>query len=206
MINNSEERVILFDLGNILVRLNPVTAIWDLAKIKNPPEDLNLLWAKSAAVTAYETGRIKSLPEFYEAMGQENPLKVDYAEFSDIIANAIADPFPGSHQLLASLKEYYPLYLLSNTNELHWSICQNQHQLGAYFADLFLSYEIGVMKPHPAIYETAIKAINTDPQNIWFYDDNKDNVKKAKEAGINALLSFGGETLNNDLRNSGFLV
>ena len=201
-----DQRVLLFDLGNILVQLNSVTDIWDLAKIKNPPAEKNQLWATSQAVQDYESGRIDSMPGFYAAMARENPLRVSFAEFSRIVENMIDDPFPGTHQLLAGLKKSYNLFLLSNTNAVHWSICQEKHQLETHFQKLFLSYEMGVMKPHPFIYAEVIRLIGIDPQNIWFYDDNERNVIEAKAAGLNAHLSFGGKTLINDLRKHEFIA
>ena len=197
-------KILLFDLGNILVSLNSVDAIWSGG---NPdgPVDAHLHWSRSTAVRDYESGRIPSLASFYAALRQEADIKVDENEFYAIFNNAIGEVFPGTYSLLQELKEKHPLYLLSNTSEAHWAICRDQQKLDTYFTKALLSYEMGVMKPDPRAFELAIAAIQSDPQNIWYYDDRKENVDIASKLGFNAYVSFGGDTLINDLRNHGFL-
>jgi len=200
----ASERVLMFDLGNILVHLNSVSKIWSGAQSR---EDKNLeqRWSASQAVKDLETGRNNSLPAFLEAIRKDVPVTVSEDEFYKIFRQAIGTVPPVIHALLAILKTRYRLYMLSNTSFFHWSVCQDEHQLDRYFEKVFLSCELGVMKPDPRIYQAARQQINVCPENIWYYDDREENIREALNQGYRAYTSFIGTTLINDLRNHGFL-
>lgn len=199
-----QNKILLFDLGNILVQLNSVDSLF---KKEGQKEMLiDLFWSESKAVRDYESGRISSLKDFYKALKKEKPSVVSEFLFYDLFCKIIGDVFPNTRSLLSKLKDQYPLFLLSNTNETHWAVCRYNHQLDKYFNGVFLSYEMGAMKPDPMAFQMAIHAIGCNPQNIWYYDDRKENVKEALKQGINAYKSFGGDPLINDLRKHGFLL
>lgn len=205
MTKRKSDRILLFDLGNILVRLNSVEGIWADAGVRQALPATDQLWARSQAVADYETGRIQSLPAFYEAICEEVPITVNYDEFYRIFNQAIGDVFPETHAMLAHLQKQYRLFLLSNTSREHWAICRDMLNLAGYFEKTFLSFEMGIMKPDPAAFQIAIDGIGADPENIWYYDDRIENVSCAVDMGINAQISFGGMPIINDLRKNGFI-
>lgn len=51
---------------------------------------------------------------------------------------------------------------------------------------LFLSYQIGVRKPHPDIYRHALDTLGVDGGDCFFVDDLPDNIKAARSVGIHA--------------------
>lgn len=63
------------------------------------------------------------------------------------------------------------------------------------FDALALSWEIGVEKPHPRAYEIALQRLGATPEETLFFDDNEDNVRAARELGIQATLFTGIEVL-----------
>ena len=56
---------------------------------------------------------------------------------------------------------------------------------------MFLSYKIGMLKPNDNIYQYVIKSLETLPENIYFFDDNKENVEGAIKNKINAFQVTG---------------
>ncbi|NLO37697.1 MAG: HAD family phosphatase [Clostridiaceae bacterium] len=204
METTSSERVLMFDLGNILVHLNPVSGIWS-GYAPQANGNLEQRWSTSQAVKELETGRNNSLPAFLEAIRQEVPVTVPDDEFYRIFRQAIGTVPAQIHALLALLKKRYRLFMLSNTSFFHWSVCQDEQQLGRYFEKVFLSCDLGVMKPDARIYRLASQQIDVIPENIWYYDDREENVKEARIQGYQAHTSFIGNTLINDLRNHGFI-
>lgn len=204
---SKKDRILLFDLGNILVSLNSVRGLWTglPAGSTAGTTALDQLWSHSKAVIDYESGRIDSLQEFYAAIKKEMPITVPEDEFNFIFNQAIGDVFPETRQLLTLLSRRYRLFLLSNTSQAHWAICRDTHHLDVFFVKTFLSYEMGCMKPDPAAFQITIQEIGVNPDNIWYYDDRAENVIEAIKHGINAHISFGGNTLINDLRKHGFV-
>ena len=119
----------------------------------------------------------------------------DWLEVEDaaILAawDAILDPIPLANMAtLEALAGSFPLYLLSNTNELHMAWVDqhlaNDHGLSA-FGDLlehrFLSYEMGMRKPDPGIFDAVTTALMVEPERVLFLDDDPHNIATAKAHG-----------------------
>lgn len=92
--------------------------------------------------------------------------------------------------LLLKLREKYVVYLLSNTNEIHWKwSCKNAFpyrtfRVEDYFEKIYLSYEMKMMKPEPEIFKAIIEDAGIDPKETFFIDDSDINCEVARELGI----------------------
>lgn len=103
-----------------------------------------------------------------------------------------------------STKNYW-LGMLSNTTE---QTAAFNREMGyySYFTPLLLSYELGVEKPQRRIYEILIAAVDLDPENIIFIDNELPNVTAAKEVGIDAIHFTNADQLRRDLYDRGINV
>lgn len=63
----------------------------------------------------------------------------------------------------------------------------------------FLSYELGLRKPDPKIYQTVLQRLKADPSEVLFIDDMPQNVSAAQKLGINALV-FDKNTIKQEVR------
>lgn len=192
--------ILMFDLGNILVKLNEVTSLWPDRQPEPGTLSFSDRWSVSKTVHDYETGRIAGLDQFYQLACSELGITVSEDRFKQVFIEVIGDLFDETIPLLTALKPYYQLALLSNTSPDHWLHCRDELGLGGFFDHIFVSYELGVMKPDKRIYEQVLAQLKVDPQTICFFDDREVNVKAAAEMGIHAVHSFGGDRLLNDLR------
>jgi HAD superfamily hydrolase (TIGR01509 family) len=190
---------LLFDLGGILVRLGTVDCLWPGWQDEPGQPSFSERWGNSQAVYDYETGRIDSLSDFYQAARAEMGITVSETEFDKVFMSIIGEPYAETKSLLAALRGCYPLMMLSNTNEAHWRLCRDELGLDVFFDKLFLSFEMGVMKPDPAIYEAFLTEVGGNPQNIWYFDDRPENVEAACRLGIRGQVSRGGLDLLRDL-------
>lgn len=80
--------------------------------------------------------------------------------------------------------------MLSNLRKIDFEWFKEQYNINN-FDKLYLSYEMHLLKPDKKIYIEMIKDLNTDASNIYFFDDNQENVSCAKELGINAYCVTG---------------
>ena len=86
-------------------------------------------------------------------------------------------------QRLRELREAgHRLFLLSNTNDMHWQYCG--HQLDGCFERVFLSYEMRLAKPDTAIFAEVLRQAEIDASDTLFIDDNADNIAAAASLGI----------------------
>lgn len=203
MNNKKNLPILMFDLGNILFELDGVEAFWP--EDADQPALCQTRWNSSKVAYELETGKIAGFVDFYRDISKELDIHLEMAEFEKAFLGIIGEPFAGTEEMLEELAISYRLMILSNTNEPHWQYCLSRLPLDKYVERSFLSHEIGAMKPADTIYEHVVSEIEDDPENIYFFDDKEENVIAAREHGIKAYKSWGGEVLRHQLRDLGFL-
>jgi putative hydrolase of the HAD superfamily len=88
--------------------------------------------------------------------------------------------------LLLELRKKYRVYMLSNTNIIHFETAKkanfekNGHQLTDYFEKCYLSYEIGLTKPDDDIFEYVINDAQIFARETLFIDDSERNTEAAR--------------------------
>ena len=107
---------------------------------------------------------------------------------------------PYKADLLRELSRKYPLYLLSNNNEIariryHKLLEDLGVDWRTVFREEFCSYQMKMLKPSPEIFREAVRRVGLPPEEILFIDDSKTNVEAARSVGINAVLVPQGEDL-----------
>jgi putative hydrolase of the HAD superfamily len=55
------------------------------------------------------------------------------------------------------------------------------------------SCELGIVKPHPAIYRACLEALRCEPSRTLFFDDRLNNVEAAREIGMQAHIFESAE-------------
>lgn len=100
---------------------------------------------------------------------------------------------------LLSLKDKYRLFLLSNTNPIHWEKATRDYfpldgfGVDDYFEKTYLSYKLHLLKPDPLIFQHVLLDAQILPSDTMFIDDSPINCAAASETGITALCVSGGE-------------
>ena len=101
----------------------------------------------------------------------------------------------------------YELALLSNTNELHFDyLYKDYSDFFKNFKKLHLSYLMNLRKPDIEIYNEVLKYHNIKPENMFFTDDNQENIDAAKKAGIRAYTFKNVIKLKQDLADFGIEI
>lgn len=96
----------------------------------------------------------------------------------------------------------YNVYLLSNSNPVHWGKAEDEffpkagHAPEHYFDKMFISYRMGMVKPDPRIFSALIEQTGMVPAETLFIDDSAANCAAARAQGIKALhVTHGDEWL-----------
>lgn len=96
--------------------------------------------------------------------------------------------------LLRQLHKSYRLFMLSNTNPIMFEsripeLFRIQGiNIPDYFDKLYLSYQLGVTKPSPKIFEKIIADSGILPQETLFLDDSQKNIDAARKFGFQTYL------------------
>jgi len=190
-------KVILFDLGGVLLRLNDPIATFGLDIELSEFKDR---WLQSPSVRKYESGGMNH-DEFARNIVAEAALPYDSDEF---IRRFDAWPDRLFDETLIVLQAIPPKFhraLLSNINPLHWRRDEIEGQLTGYFDHTFLSYETGLIKPDHDAFDLVVKSFDCSPDEVLFFDDSLMNVEAAAEYGLHAVLAIGIDDVKETLEN-----
>lgn len=100
-------------------------------------------------------------------------------------------------ECLLRLRDKYRLFLLSNTNVMHWTKCSRDFfpycdwGVDDYFDQTFLSYEMHLIKPSDAIFIQVLKEAGIKAEETLFVDDSEDNCRMARTLGITTYRNVG---------------
>ena len=133
----------------------------------------------------YDTGRVSSR-EFHRRLQARFGLNLPFSRLRELWTEIFA-PLDDMEAVAARLARRYPLYLLSNTNELHFEyIRENYAALLQPFRAFILSYRVGGRKPEAAIFQALIRQAGVPPEQILYTDDKEDFVAAARTHGLTA--------------------
>jgi putative hydrolase of the HAD superfamily len=196
-----ERRVVVFDLGGVLVESAGRVALLALVPhLKN--EELVLdRWHHSPAVALFERGRITP-PQFAASFAEEWGIQLSPPAFLSAFAAWIRGLYPGAHSLVQALRAHHRVGCLSNTNATHWAKLTD---VQAIFDFCFASHITGHMKPDRQAYEHALQQLESPPENVFFFDDLEPNVVAARSLGINAFHVRGVAEATTAARAAGLL-
>ena len=193
---------IVFDLGGVLVDLDFKAAIDGLqqAGFANVKEQL-MAFDQGGIFQKFELGEMTA-DEFRTAIRENSTVTLTDEEI-DALWNAMLLEIPREKlELILDLRGKYMVYLLSNTNSIHWDyVCKNAFnyrgfRVNDYFEETFLSYEMHLAKPNKAIFEKVLHDANLLPEETLFIDDSEANCKAAEEVGIHAHHYHIGDDLS----------
>ena len=160
-------KLFVFDLGNVIlpfehrqiaVKLHETSRIQD----RFTPDDLfKFLFDRDRGlVNPYEEGLMSSV-DFFAKLREKYKLELEFEEFQDIW-NIIFEENTEVNDIIIYLKSKgFPVFLLSNTNELHFSYIMERYPIVHSLDEWILSYEVGAKKPKQKIYDTIFEKTDT---------------------------------------------
>jgi len=150
-------------------------------------------------VNFYEEGCMSSL-EFFSYLKERYRLEMNFEEFKGIW-NPIFREDEEVVQIIHYLKDRgYPLFLLSNTNELHMTFIEKEYPVVHVFDEWILSFKVGVKKPHRKIYDEIFKRIDIEKNETFYIDDVEGYVEAAKGYGLKGMVFRNAQELRDMLK------
>ncbi len=171
---------IIFDIGNVLLRFDFSLVTQRIAPFCSTAES-SIHSLLAPLKDELESGRIEG-----EAFLQEASRIIGYTGERSLFRAAwqeIFTPIEATHRLVEQLHHTRPLFLLSNTNDLHAEYFLSRYPVFARFQDAVYSHECGLMKPAASIYEHALGKFGLRAEQVFFIDDLAPNVEAARAAG-----------------------
>ncbi|HLH41356.1 MAG TPA: HAD family phosphatase [Bryobacteraceae bacterium] len=193
---------VLFDFGGVLCfhpgdeRFAPIAALFRLT----PRELIPLFWARRPE---YDAGRLDARG-YWSGVAQAAGRKFEEGSLAELVRLEIELWKNFDERVLlwaAHLRSRsFQTGILSNLPRALGEELRATPGFLDPFDHVTFSYQVGSVKPEPAIYQDAIAGLSLPPGEILFLDDREENVEGARQAGLLAEVfstweEFLGRTL-----------
>ena len=183
-------KAVLFDLGGVLIDIDyhATERAFEQLGVSDFKERYTQL-AQNELFDRFECGAIS--PQHF--VNLLLPFAQSGTSPNQVVSawNAMLGSFPLEKiKLLERLSKTTPLYMLSNTNELHWIEVKRAWQkvttqpMQHFFSAIYLSHEIGKRKPHPETFVWVCQQMGFEPADVLFLDDSPQHIEGATQAGL----------------------
>ncbi|MCE6991786.1 HAD family phosphatase [Dyadobacter sp. CY323] len=192
---NEKIKNIIFDLGDVILNIDVPVASKSFSELSGREQsEILTIFKENDLFRQFETGTL-------DEAGFRNLIRemLDYSDLTDEAIDTawnslLLDLPPERVELLRNLAKNYRLFLLSNTSSIHITqvnkilkASTGVDKLDDLFEKVFLSYEMGLMKPDVRIYEQVLEAADLKAEETLFLDDNYDNIQGAAKIGIDTI-------------------
>ena len=193
-------KAVVFDIGGILEPPFEDVLFPELARMLGVPEPA-LRARRKADGAALTEGRM-TLRDFYARVAGESGLPVEpdsvVARHLAVYRAATAALDARVLGLIQELRRGYVVACLTNTEV---EVGQFNRDRGLYrpFDRAFLSTELGVGKPDPAVFRRVLADLHCAPHEVVFTDDNPVNTEGAKAVGMHGIHYHDFESFRREL-------
>lgn len=192
---NDQIKNIIFDLGDVILNIDVPIASKSFADLSGREQaEILTIFKESEIFRQFETGTMDE-PSFRNYVREI----LNFPDLSDEAIDTawnslLLDLPPERVELLKKLATRYRLFLLSNTSSIHITqvnkilkASTGVERLEDLFEIVFLSYEMGLMKPDTRIYQQVLDKAGLKAEETLFLDDNADNIRGAAQLGIDTI-------------------
>lgn len=194
---------IIFDFGGVLIDLNKNRCLDHFKSLGiNNIEHLISFTHSGGVFSELELGHITP-NDFRERLKKESDTNLSDKQIDEAWISILESIPAYKLDLLLNLKKTYKVYMLSNTNIIHFheakrlNFEKNGFSLSDYFDFCYLSYELGMIKPHQDIFKYVIHHAKIKPEESLFIDDSDLNIATANQLGFQTYLAKQQEDFSN---------
>lgn len=180
---------IIFDWGGVLIHLDKTRCTEAFRKLGvEVSDELTNPYGQRADLMDFEKG-LMTVEEFHETVRRIYASHLTNDQI-DHAWNALLLDIPTYKlDMLLEKKKHYRLFLLSNTNAVHWAEGRKRFDYKGYkaedfFDQIFLSHEIHELKPSAEAFLKVAQMAGIKPEETLFIDDLEVSCKSAEALGF----------------------
>ena len=197
-----EYSVIVFDLGNTLIRFDHNISAKKLANLFHlDSKRIYDTFFDSEITRSFDRGEI-SPREFYKRATSLIGVKLSFRDFVSIWTDIFWED-KAACDVARRLAKSYKLFLLSNINRLHFDYIRRKFDIIKIFDEVILSFMVGAIKPDQLIFEDVIRRAGGDRTKLLYIDDRADLIKEALSLGIDSIRFENADKLIEEMRKKG---
>ena len=175
--------IVVFDIGNVLVRWNPRNLFRKTMK-----DEARMERFLSTALAMDFVSLTDIVADFSKAVAERAKAFPEFAHelhlFDERWVETIGGPIEENVALLRRLRAAgRPVYALSNFAHETFALAERQYDFLSEFDDRVISGHVGVVKPDPRIYSILFERAGRSPNELLFIDDSAANVRASEALG-----------------------
>ncbi|MCD9479208.1 HAD family hydrolase [Photobacterium phosphoreum] len=178
---------VVFDIGNVIVRWNPVEIIrLSFGEIERPEQLAKSIFQSElwAALNRGELSESEAKAKFHE----EFSFSPEHIEQLFYYIKQTQILLFGSVELVKRVKlAGYNVYALTDNVIEIVDYLQSQYDFWPMFDGAIVSAEVGCLKPQPEIFHCLLNEYNIQASDSVFIDDMPHNVEGAKSLGFSVI-------------------
>ncbi len=195
MIDLKNISAIIFDLGGVILNIDYQLTIDAFKKLGvSNFEEMYTQAAQSNLFDNYETGQISS-EQFVSELKKFLPDEVSEQKIKEAWNVMLLDLPKSRIELLQKLKEIKPIFLFSNTNDIHYKcflseiekVYGKEDLLEQIFVKTYYSHLVEVRKPNAGAFQLVLDENGLLAQETLFIDDSIQHINGAQELGIQTV-------------------
>ncbi|KAF0131182.1 MAG: putative hydrolase of the HAD superfamily [Bacteroidetes bacterium] len=182
---------IIFDFGGVILDIDPILTLNELKNLG--VEDLDIFkspYFQHDIMGKFERGILT--PEvFRDKVREFIGINLCDQDIDDAWNALILDIPKERIKVLEDVKKNYPIFLLSNSNEIHYDIYLRDLQLrfgyrefDQLFTKAYFSFDLHISKPNPEIFEFVLNQHKLIPGQTLFIDDTAEHLVAASQLGM----------------------
>lgn len=196
---------IIFDWGGVLIHLNKGRCTEAFSRLGIAVGDeLTNPYGQRADLMDFEKG-LMTVAEFHDTVRRVYGAQLTDEQIDEAWNALLLDIPDYKLDTLLELKQRYRLYLLSNTNALHWEEGRKRFDYKGYkaedfFDQIFLSNEIHELKPSPEAFLKVARLAGIKPEETLFVDDLQASCDAAAALGFHTYCPVANTDWRSELK------
>ena len=193
---------IIFDLGGVILDIDFTVTQREFVKLGLQNIDSTFgQYHQIGFFDLFDRGEIDE-NEFLDKAAELFPASVTRQQIIDAWNAMLFDLPPHRFELLKELGKKYRLFLMSNTNIIHYNAYQDIIRktygisgLDELFEKAYYSFLVGMRKPEDRFFNLNLNENGLNAGEILFIDDTSINTDAAEKLGIRGLYLKPGEDI-----------
>ena len=196
---------IIFDWGGVLIHPDKARCTEAFRKLGvEVSDELTNPYGQRADLMDFEKG-LMTLEEFHDTVRRIYAPNLTDEQIDDAWSALLLDIPRYKLDILLELKQHYRLFLLSNTNAVHWKEGRNRFDYKGYkaedfFDQIFLSHEIHELKPSAEAFLKVAQLAGIKPEETLFVDDLEESCKSAEALGFQTFCPLANTDWRSELK------
>jgi len=188
-------KALIFDFDGLIVDTESIEyEAWRVAFERHGAELPRGEWIESIGTDGRGFDPMARLRELSGRAVDEADLHAHRRSLRDGLLQAL-EPLPGVVEWLEDARRAGLGLAIASSSPRDWVEPQLERiGLRQFFSELITSERAPRAKPYPDLYQTAVRALDVNPQDAWALEDSPNGLRAARSAGLHCLVIPGPMT------------